>query len=86
MLQLVGKLIKTWNDISPNNSKHASSFSPFSFSSASEEEEEDCGKDCSLFWVQAASLEVGADLGRVVMHHFEFLVLFKISILVIWVF
>ena len=66
MLQLVGKLIKTWNDISPNNSKHASSFSPFSFSSASEEEEEDCGKDCSLFWAQASSLDVGADLGRVV--------------------
>ena len=84
MLQLDGKLIKTWNDISPNNSKHASSFSPFSFSSASEEEEEDCGKDCSLFWAQASSLaqEVGADLGRVVyMYNSNFL---NFSILVIW--
>ena len=55
--------------------KDASTFSPFSFSSASEEEEEDCGKDCSLFWAQASSLaqEVGADLGGVVfMYHLKF--------------
>ena len=47
--------------------KYASRSSPFSLSSASEEEEEDCGKDCSLFWAQASSLaqEVGAVLGRV---------------------
>ena len=47
--------------------KYASRSSPFSLSSASEEEEEDCGKDCSLFWAQASSLaqEVGPDLGRV---------------------